>query len=165
MSIQQIPRTKYIHEFDDGEEIAAAKFTSPQTGELEYIQALIYIHGGPLAGSERMRIKIFSKPDYSASSLLYTSEWANFDDIPFKDKIRIQQGDGFYGYFKVDFNQENIKASRAYWMSYEIDGYTRDGSNYFISYVIDCISPYYHDNSGTINNMPAAFLLYLNEAR
>lgn len=129
MAFLDFPDTLKVKTFDDDEEVAAGAFTFPDHMEIAHARLVVYKHGSH-AGTERLRVNIYSDSAYS--NLMHQSDWSEIADIDGIDAI-----DYWIGWLRFDFDREHVNLNYTYYIAVEIDGYTRDSDAYYIAGVLD----------------------------
>jgi hypothetical protein len=150
MSIKDFAKNLYMKTFDTNETNLMGSFKALKNGELKYVRALLYVHGA-LAGTEKVRIKIYSDSLYE--NLLYVSDWSPLQDTE------------WLGWLRFDFHRENINKNIEYWIAAEITGYTRNADLMYVAQSFDFPWPVYENGEDYFYNHPLAFQLFMYAAR
>lgn len=135
MSGGDFAATQFIKSFDTNEQIKKGGFKINQDGEWGYMGHVIYIHGG-LAGTEKIRTKLYS--DDTHSNLLYTSDWTDISETQ-----KLSGSDGWFGYIRNKFNDENLNGALWYYAGVELTDYTRNAETFYIGLTRDFPFPIY----------------------
>lgn len=102
-------------------------FTLPEPTELMHV-VLWFRKVGTAGGSERFRLKVFGNPDLTAP--LATSNWFKLSDM---EAMATQ----WLGWARFDFARENLRDSRRLYLGIEPDSYTRNGTTFYVSVLLD----------------------------
>lgn len=119
--------------------------------DLTHIVTHIYIKGA-LAGSERMRLKIFGNNRYDTPTAV--SDWARLSDIE-----GLNGGD-WLGYIRLDFSGQPLNPNYYYFMRMETQNYTRNGDTHYIAINMDYAVPL--NNRVSVNDL-AVLIAVLGE--
>jgi len=159
MSIQKFPADRLIRIFGDDETVRMGSFKVAKNGDLQHIRVLTFIRG-PMTGTQKIRVKIFSESSYT--SLLYTSDWLTLSEI---SAIKyVASANGWYGWLRLDFDRKHLNKNNYYWLSCEIDNYTRNADTSFFSLVYDSPVSVYDNEEARAFDHPLSFLIYQYEA-
>lgn len=150
MSFYDFAKQLYCKTLDDGEIARMGSFSLLVSNELKYMRVLLFINGD-IAGTERLRLKIFSDPLHT--SLMYTSEWSSLSDIS-------NIGTYWLGWLRITFNRESLNKNLTYYLSAEVDGYTRVGGSFYIGLMFDFPWPIYDNNEDIFYDHPLAMQLF-----
>src|SRR4051812_41488192 len=103
MSFYDFSAEQYVKTIDTGESIRMGSFQVVSAIELAHIRVLLYISAvTSLAGSEQIRLKIYTDEFYATSTLIYTSDWADISDISNLGTI------DWIGWITIDFARFNL---------------------------------------------------------
>jgi hypothetical protein len=130
------------------EEVKMGSFKTADNGEVRHIAVLFLMRGSYT--TEKVRTKIYSDSSYASGSLLYTSSWV--------DIINAATSNYFF-WLRTDFALQNISKQLTYYLSCEINNYTRNGYTKFVSLVYDCPVGIYGTDTSRFQNNPLAFKL------
>lgn len=154
MAFAQFPRDRFVKIFDTDELVRMGSFSDVE-GELAHIRSEAYIKG-TLAGTERIRVKIFGDNRYTA--LFATSEWFYLNTVQDEDGV-IQVGD-YLGDVRFDFSRQNLNPNITYFVGAEIDGYTENFDSFFISLSRDYINSVYATSGNAYTNHPLKMQIF-----
>jgi hypothetical protein len=147
MSFNQFPARLDVRVLDTDETAKVGSFQTATDIELKYIRVKLYIQG-TLGGTERMRAKVYGDADRTA--LLYTSAWSDLSDITGLSGT-------WLGWLRLDFSAEHLNKNIEYFLSIEIDNYTRNGDTFYVALGIDNIQKIY---AGRFNNTVPCIEVY-----
>lgn len=148
MAILEHYNEGYVKVVETGELVVAGGFQTSRHEELRHIVMRLYKRGTS-AGSERLRLKIYS--DSSCVNLYAWSDWVTLASIP-----QIDSGAAWEGDVRFDFSSPNINKFRTYWVAIEVDGYTRDRSVFFLAFKYDWPDSSYEQASAPLYGLKMA---------
>ena len=141
MAVLQFSERQYCKTFNTDETIYMGGIKPAVSGELFYIRVRLYIDkSADLGGSERLRLNVCSDKD--VSKVMYTSSWTNFSDIS------NNTGTNWWGWLRITFNYEILNKNIWYYLSAEINNYTRNGDTHFCGLCRDFDNPVYTPENG-----------------
>lgn len=157
MAFKDFASTQYCKTIDTGELVRLGSFQETTNGFLAHIRAMLVIRGVTnLAGTEKIRLKIFS--DVGFSSLLYTSEWSNLSDI-----TGLGSAD-WIGWIRCDFNKHPINKNLVYYVAAELTGYTRNADIFWCGLNYDFPFPVYDNSENLFYDHPLAMQIFSYKA-
>lgn len=130
------PATEYWKVFETSEVVVGGGATFVNNAELAQVVVTLYKHG-VAAGTERMRASLYH--DFAATKLYAASDWVTLDDVWTGDYWRGSE-------VPFDFDVPHIEAGQAYYIVFEMDGYTRNASTFFVALGFDWPLPF-NDNA------------------
>lgn len=119
MSFENFPSELYFRVIDGETEIGT--MSPNELLEISNIRLMIYIHG-TLAGSEQLRINIYSVNDV----LKIQGDYLDISDIA-------NLATDWIGSLRFDFNREVLTAGETYTLKIESNNYTRNGDTLYIA--------------------------------
>jgi len=152
MSIKDFPNERMIRYFETNEEVRMGSFKLLDHTELRYIGVLLIMVGN--FTTEKIRTKIYSSANYDPNSLLYTSDWQN---------LIVASNTNWHGWLLTKFNGEMINKNLTYYLSCEINNYTRNLYSKYFSLCYDCPEPIYGGDPNVYLNNPLAFKIICDE--
>jgi len=136
MAFTQFPQQQYFRVFNTGENAKLGYFNLQDGVELKHVMLTIFIRGAAsLAGTERVRMKIYGND--TLESAIITSDWANLNSSTL-DPVPV---DNWLGNIYLDFQGNPLNPNINYFMTAEIDGYTRNANSFYIGVNLDWYSP------------------------
>ena len=152
MSFQKFANTLYVKTFDTAEICRMGTFVLASNMELKYLRVLFLMYGvAGRGGSERIRIKIYS--DVEHTSVLYTSEWS---DITLANISGLAGSHSWLGWIRTTFARENLNKNISYYVSCEIENYTRNGDTFYCGLSYDFPHPIYDNSQNSFRYHPLA---------
>lgn len=122
------PAITYWKTFATDEEFRAGGVTLQDSTHLKHFYLMMYLHGA-CADTERLRLKIYT--DAALTKLYATSDWSNLADIE-------NLANYWRGRLLFTFQTKIWLSSQfQYFISAEIDGYTRNGDTHFVAAMLD----------------------------
>lgn len=155
MAIAQIPNIGYFKQFETNEIIQMGSMIPGVNEELLYMRVYLYINGA-LAGTERIRMKIYGENTYS--SALYTSAYSSLSSIT---NISTR----WLGWIRLDFSKNNLNKNHTYFLGCEINNYTLNGVTFYVVLKMDYINPVFGNSSSSFDIQPFAFEPYTYKVR
>ena len=144
MSTLQFPNVGFMKIFETDEIIKIGSYTPNVNEQMKYIRILLYING-TLAGTEKIRIKIYGDNGYT--SALYTSDYSSLSGIT---NISTR----WRGWVRTDFARCHLSLNNTYYLGCEINSYTRNAMTLFIGALYDYPNPIYGNSSTAFNIQP-----------
>ncbi len=156
MSYQKFPATQYFKVFDTAEEVKMGSFTLASHLELKYIRVLFGMFGvASRAGSERIRTKIYSDTEHS--KILYTSDWSS---VTLANVSTLADSHSWTGWIRSEFSRYNLNKNITYYLSCQIDNYTRNADTYYCGLSHDFPHPIYDNSQNSFRYHPLAMQLF-----
>lgn len=133
MPYLDFPKDMKIKVFDSGEEVDCGNAVFASAIELKHLRFTVYKQGTPLGGSETLQVHIYS--DSLKTNKLYSSDVVTVGDINNPD---IGTTTNWLGRVRFDFTPEvPINPNITYYVSLEIDNYTRNADTFFMGIALD----------------------------
>ncbi len=128
MSNPLLPSRAMVRVVESNETLSVGTLDLARDLELKAIRVLLYVHGTALAGTERVRAKLYA--DSSRTLLLHTGEWSELSDA-------VGLAGNWWGWFTLYFSRPNLAQSNVYYLSLEVDGYTRNANTYYLGFSLN----------------------------
>ncbi len=137
MPITAYPQYSYWKTADSSETVMAGGFSFQDSQQLRQAVVHLYKHGNG-GGSERIRPKLFH--DRQLTKLYATGDWFALSGIE-------NLAEYWRGRIGLGFSSKPwIESGRTYYLGLETENYTRSGTTFYLSYMLDL--PYQiNDNS------------------
>jgi hypothetical protein len=134
-----LPARAYFRALETNETVSLGSVSLPSAIEIHAIRVLIYKQG-TAGGTERWRIKAYR--DATKTDLAYTSAYTNLTDIT-------DLGTNWYGWVSASFSRENVPATTTFYLSLELENYTRNADTYYLALSLDWPNPQYAATAAT----------------
>jgi len=150
MAYGQFPETLLVKSIDTSETVELGQFQPTANGEIAHIRAHMFKHG-TIGGSESVTISIHTSSDLTTAYA--TSDAVTFATI--QNSSNLNTTGDWIGWFRFDFNRENLNKNQTYYVSCTLTNYTRNSDTYYAGLVYDFPYPTY-DPASSITNYTLA---------
>lgn len=134
-----LPARAYFRAIETDEAVNLGSISLPSAVELHAIRVLLYKQG-TAGGSERWRILAYR--DSAKTDLAYTSEYTNLTDIE-------SLGANWFGWVSSNFDREQVPASTTFYLTMEVENYTRNADTYYLALSLEWPNPQYATTAAT----------------
>lgn len=131
MGFAPIHQNAIVKMLDTSEFAHLGGYTMQSDTELKHIRLVIYKHGAA-AGSEQMRLGVYSRSDLAGAIAL--SDWVDVADF-------IEGATHWIGFVRFDFARQFLDSDSTYHLGIETQNYTRNGGTFYLSVVADWPDP------------------------
>ena len=150
MSFLQFPDKKYVKTIDTSEIVRLGSINIVDNIELQYIRPSIFIYGA-LGGIEQIRVNLYG--DENHLNKIFSSSWRNLSEISMSTNY-------WLGWIRCDFARQNINKNITYYLSVELNNYTRNGETFWIGLNRDYPTPTYDNSEDLWDGHPLAFQIF-----
>lgn len=161
MSFLNFANIQYFKTFDSAEEVRMGTFQVDNNCELKYIRVLFLMYAvASRGGTERIRTKVYS--DIEHTTVLYTSDWVS---VNLTNISNLADSHSWLGWLRTDFSKQNMNKNIPYYLSCQIDNYTRNADAFYCGLSYDFPHPIYDNGETSFRYHPLAACIFGYHAR